>query len=170
MNDAHLHLLVNHLPIVGAMLSLPLFGLALLMPKDRGALRAAVLVAVFTALGGVAADLTGEPAEEVVEGLPDVTEDAIHEHEERAEVAVVTAVIGGLIAVGALVVSERKKAVHLPVTGLALLAAVATAGTMAWTGQAGGPIRHTEIREAGLVKPPGATAERRAVGGEEDDD
>ena len=76
MNDAHLHLLVNHLPIVGAMLSLPLFGLALLMPKDRGALRAAVLVAVFTALGGVAADLTGEPAEEVVEGLPDVTEDA----------------------------------------------------------------------------------------------
>ncbi|MBK8479516.1 MAG: hypothetical protein IPL39_25530 [Opitutaceae bacterium] len=57
MTDAHLHLLVNHLPIVGAALSTLLWGLALLTGGDRWRARAAALAAVFTGAGAAAAKL-----------------------------------------------------------------------------------------------------------------
>lgn len=154
MNDAHLHLLVNHLPIVGAVFSVALVALALFMPKERGALRAAVLLLVLTGGGAVAAQLTGEPAEEVVEELAGVDESQIHEHEERAEAALVISLITAALGIGVLVMNERKGAVPAAASGLLLVASLASAGAMGWTGQAGGPIRHSEIRDEGANPAP----------------
>lgn len=147
MNAAHLHLLVNHLPIIGAMLALPLLALALLSKADRGALRAAVVVLALSGAGAVAALQTGEPAEEVVEDLPGVDERAIHEHEERGEAATILSVLAAAAGIATLVLAERRgqapQAAMIGVLGLSLL----SAGAMAWTGAAGGPIRHSELRD-----------------------
>ena len=173
MTDAHLHLLVNHLPIVGAALSTLLWGLALLTGGERGALRAAALAAVFTGAGAAAAQLTGEPAEEAVERLPWADEALMHEHEERAEAATVVAVISGVLGLVAWGIAEKKDKGHGVLTGAALVGAIGTAGLMGWTGQAGGQIRHDEIRD-GAPTTTGAMGAAEAgageAGEEEDDD
>lgn len=161
MNPAHLHLLVNHLPIVGAFLAVPLLGLALWKRQDTGALRAAVLVLVFAAIGAGASMRTGEEAEEAVEASGWMSERLAHDHEERAELATPLSVVTALAGVALLIWSERKKVVNAGlVAGLGLLS-VASAGAMAWVGSSGGVIRHDEIRDA-------ATAAAAARGGGED--
>lgn len=165
MNDAHLHLLVNHLPILGAILSLPVLALAFL--KDGlGSLRAGAVLLVLAALGAGASLRTGEGAEEVVEEMPEVSEDLIHDHEELAEAATVLAAITALAGIGALVLSQRRGAVHKAALGGLLLLNVAEAGTMAAVGKSGGPIRHTEIRDDAAQPRAGQAGE----GGEVEDD
>ncbi|MCC6557563.1 MAG: hypothetical protein IT372_31815 [Polyangiaceae bacterium] len=145
MNAAHFHLIITHLPIVGAALAIPLLGLALLRGADRGALRAAALVLVLSGAGALLSLWSGEPAEEMVEHLPGISEAAIEAHEERAEVAAALAVIAALAGAGAVYLVERRKmAPGAPVLG-ALAAALLSAGAMAWTGASGGAIRHPEI-------------------------
>ena len=87
MNAVHLHLAINHLPIGGALLSVPLVVLALAFRNERGFLIAATLALTLTGAGALAAMQTGEPAEDAIEHLPGVAESLIDAHEERAEIA-----------------------------------------------------------------------------------
>ncbi|MBK8479517.1 MAG: hypothetical protein IPL39_25535 [Opitutaceae bacterium] len=92
----------------------------------------------------------------------------MHEHEERAEAATVVAVIGGCSA-SRLGHRREEGQRAIALTGAALVGAIGTAGLMGWTGQAGGQIRHDEIRDGA---PAGATGAAGAgeAGEEEDDD
>ncbi len=148
MNAAHAHLLVNHLPIIGAMLAVPLLALAALIPKQRGLVLAAAVVLTLGAAGGGLALASGDAAEDVVEGLPGVSEADIEAHEERAEVAIGFAVVAALasLAAAGLEIDRGTPAPRLAVLGLLVLS-LANAGVMAWTGASGGVIRHTEIRD-----------------------
>ena len=101
MNAAHLRLVINHLPIVGAFLTVPLVALALWRRGDRGLILAAVLTLGLTGVGALAALQTGEPAEEIVEHLPGAAESPIDTHEHRSQVATGLAVA---TALGALAV------------------------------------------------------------------
>ena len=49
MNAAHLHLVINHLPIFGALLSVPLVIMALAFRNERGLLIAAAATLTLTA-------------------------------------------------------------------------------------------------------------------------
>ena len=51
MNDAHLHLLVNHLPIIGMFLAAPVLLLAFARAEGLGALRAGALLLALAAIG-----------------------------------------------------------------------------------------------------------------------
>ena len=169
MSGAHLHLLVNHLPIVGAFLAIPLLGLAVLLRRDRGMLRASVVVLVLSASGAGIALGTGEPAEEQVEDLPGISAPAIHTHEERAEAAAGLSVLAAVVGAGALLLAERRgQAPPLPLAA-AVAAALLSAGAMAWTGASGGVIHHEELRGAPAAGG-GAVAQRGdGESGEEDD-
>lgn len=70
MNPAHVHLLVNHLPIVGFAIGVLLLIATMIFHGDRGLFLASLIVIVMSGAGGLAAQFTGEPAEEIVEGLP----------------------------------------------------------------------------------------------------
>ena len=158
MSGTHLHLLLNHAPILGAF-----FALALLLASLRAARdvlqRTAFVVLVGVALAGAGAKLTGEPAEDGVRGLPGVTRASIHDHEEMADVAFLTAAALGLLAAGALV-RWRRTPVPRAVGLVTLAGTVAVSGLMAYTGLLGGRIRHTEVRpgattaDAIIVEPP----------------
>jgi len=145
MNATHLHLLLNHVPVLGTA-----FGLGLLVfgmwRKSSELQKAALGTFVIAALVGVPAYLTGEPAEEGVESLPGVTEAFIEQHESAASIAFTGIVALGVIAMIGLFLFRRGKAVATWFATLMLVGALAVSVLMAWTANLGGQIRHTEIR------------------------
>lgn len=146
MDLTHLHLILNHLPVLGV-----IFGFLILF---WGVLRGyeevkivGLVVLIFTALVAVPVYLTGEPAEEVVENLPGVSEQIIELHEDSALISLVLAIVTGVLAFAALVFKRFSKAVaRIPVIA-ALLLSFITGTFMARTANLGGEIRHTEIRQ-----------------------
>jgi hypothetical protein len=152
MDTGHLHLMLNHLPVLGvpALLGLLLWGLARDMPAvARGALWLTLALSVVTA----AVYLTGEAAEELVEGMPTFQESLVERHEGVALWTTVMVVGTGLLAAAALYRSARgstqrsKALVRLVVAGLAL--STIALGVTAWTG---GPIGHPELRQGGVTE------------------
>ena len=153
MNPAHLHLLVNHLPIVGFAIGVLLLIATMLLRGDRGVFLASLLVMVMSGAGGLAAQFTGEPAEEVVEGLADVPESLVGTHEDAGKIATIIASITTVLGIViGFVVFRREGNIPMIAVAILLVATAATSAAMAWTGSTGGKIRHTEIRE-GAVTP-----------------
>jgi hypothetical protein len=160
MTGAHLHLLVNHLPIFGS-----LFGLALLIASLIWApdvlRRTAFVVLIGSALAAAAADLSGDPAEDAIRGFPGVRREVIHEHEEMADKAYILAGVLGVLSLAALI-RWRRSPVPRGATYGALVGAAIVGGMMAYTGLLGGRVRHTEVRpgatpaDASIVEPPRA--------------
>ena len=146
MNPTHLHLLLNHVPVVAVPIGAALLAWALLRRSSEGAKTAMLLLAV-TGVVTLIVYLTGEPAEELVEGLPGVSETLIEAHEEAALIAAIASALVGAIAVSALV-AFRGRAVPRWLTWVSLLIALATTATLGWTANLGGQIRHTEIRSS----------------------
>lgn len=157
MNQAHFHLMVNHLPII-----LPIAGVIVLVGgmfvRSEVVKRMAYLLFTIGAVATLSAMASGEGAEEIAENLAGVTENYIHEHEEKAEVfALVSYILGALSLVG-LWASWKGKgfAKLLSLAILALSLVVLFLGKQ--TGTSGGEIRHTEIR-SGQAVPTGAQEE-----------
>ena len=85
-NDAHLHLLLNHLPIIGSLISALLLACGL-AAKSKDLTRAALALTVLFAVVTYPAAGSGHEAEEVIEHMTGISEDRIEAHEERAEKA-----------------------------------------------------------------------------------
>ena len=152
MNLAHLHLLLNHVPVIAFPICAVLLALALLRRNSDVAKVALGLLAAAGAIT-IVVYLTGEPAEELVESLAGVSESLIEAHEEAALVATIAS---GLVGAGALIalLALRGRVVPRRVTWVSLLVTLAAAGTLGWTANLGGQIRHTEIRASGADAPP----------------
>lgn len=148
LSGAHLHLLVNHGPILGL-----IFALALLVASYFWApdvlRRTGYVVLIFSALAATTADLSGDPAVDAIRGFPGVKRELIHDHEEMGEKSFIAAAVVGVLALGALV-RWRRAPIPGGAAAVMLVLTVIVAGMMAYTGLLGGRIRHTEVR-------PGAT-------------
>ena len=149
MTGVHLHLLVNHVPILGAIFAFVLL-LAAVRFNQLAMQRTALALLVVVGVAAAAAKYSGEPAEDSVRAMPGVTRAAIHEHEELADKAFIAAAALGVFAAVALV-RWRQAAPPVVATWTAVAGALVVSGLMAYTGLLGGQIRHTEVR-------PGATA------------
>ncbi|HET9241054.1 MAG TPA: hypothetical protein VFO10_27565 [Oligoflexus sp.] len=143
-NGAQLHLIVNHLPIIGFVLFVPIILMASFTRRSDYK-RLALLAAMFLGLLALPAFWTGEPAEDTLERQAGISENLIEQHEESAELALVAALAtSGLAALGWLV-SRKKEAWLVPATRGTAMAVILTTGLMAWVGHEGGKIRHPEI-------------------------
>ncbi len=145
MNEAHFHLVVNHLPII-----FPIVGVIImiigLISKSEAVKRTAYLIFSIGALAAIAAMATGEGAEEVVEKISGVSESYIKNHEEAAETfAVLSYILGGISLFG-LWTSFKQKSFSTIVSIGTLIFAVVVLFFAQQTGTTGGEIRHTEIR------------------------
>lgn len=150
MNGAHLHLLLNHVPVIGTI------GVTLVLAaggfrRDPAVVRLGLWLGVLVAVGGVVVYLTGEPAEEVVEHLAGVDRKLVHAHEEAAELATVLQGLFGLLAAFGLWRYRGRQVPHGFVTA-ALVASLVPAAAMGYAGNLGGQIRHPEARP-GFVAP-----------------
>jgi hypothetical protein len=146
MNQAHLHLIVNHVPILGSLFAAVLLGVGLLQKNDT--LTRAGLVAVLAA--GVLclpAQLTGEGAEAVVRDLPGVSRALLHTHETAAEIGFWVLEGAAALALFSLLLLKNASPRARLLALATLLSAVLSFGLLARAGNLGGQIRHTEIRE-----------------------
>ncbi len=150
MNDAHLHLLVNHFPII-----VPVVGLLVLiagyMFKSESVKTTALGIFVLGALMTIPAMFTGEGAEEIAEKIPGITRDIIHHHEEMAEKFAFMSYFLGLLSLFGLWGRWKKKAFIGYIYGTALFVAVTNMYFASQAGASGGEVRHTEIRSEGIV-------------------
>ena len=144
MSTVHLHLLLVHIPVIGALVAVILFGAALLL-REVVSTRFALAFTAGLALVAVAAYFTGQGAEDAVEHLAGVTERSIERHEEAAELAtIVFGILGGLSL--AALFWFRGKLVPRWVALSGLAGTLVVSAVMAWTANLGGQIRHTEIQ------------------------
>lgn len=149
MNDAHWHLVVNHLPIIFPMAALTVLATGL-ASKSEAVKRTAYLLFVIGALSAAVAMATGEGAEEVAENLSGVSENYIETHEEAAETfALMSYLLGGLGIIG-LWASFQKKSFAKWVSIAVVLFALVVLFFAKATGTTGGEIMHSEIR-AGVM-------------------
>lgn len=145
MNEAHLHMVVNHFPIIGT-----IFGLGILIAgivlKNKTIKNTAYCLFIVAAVFAAISMGTGEGAEEMVEDMPSVGKQIIHEHEEMAEkLALILYVLGAISLVGLYLNYKQHSKANL-ITYLALVIAVVGVLIGKEVGTTGGEVRHTEIR------------------------
>jgi hypothetical protein len=158
MNWAHIHLVSNHIPVLGTAFGLALFAYAAAR-RDEGLKRVALGVFAIVALLALPVFFTGEPAEGVVENAPGISEPLIEAHENAALVALIGVELLGAVALGGLVATWRGRRPLPPIfTRATVLVSLIAAGLMARTANLGGKIHHTEIR-AGATPPAEAGTE-----------
>lgn len=157
MDATHLHLMLNHVPVLGTAFGLGLLIFAL-WRKSEELKSAALAFFVITALFSVPVYLTGEPAEDVVEPLAGVSKTIIEQHENAAVVAFVGSLVLGVVALGRLILFRRKKIASAWFGFVTLASALIVGGLMTWTANLGGQIRHTEIRSG--ASPPAVHSTR----------
>lgn len=143
MNEAHIHLMLTHVPVIGTFAALGLLAFGFVR-KSQELKKAALGILVIAALFAVPVYLSGEPAEDLVESIPGVAHASIERHEDAAAVAFTTLLAVGAIALGGLI-WRRKQAVPGWLLSVTLAGSIVSAGMMAWTANLGGKVRHTEI-------------------------
>ncbi len=146
MNWAHVHLMINHVPVIGVLGALLVFGYGLARKSDEVKLLGLglfVLIAIIT----IPVFFTGGEAEKIVKELPGVTEASIGTHAEMATLALALIELLGVAALGGLLLFRKSGVVPQWYIVLVLIIALASAGIAGLTANLGGQIRHTEIRE-----------------------
>jgi uncharacterized membrane protein len=145
MNDAHLHLVVNHFPIIGTILGLGILIIGIIL-KNNTVKNTAYFLFIVAAIFAAFSMGTGEGAEEMVEDMPSVGKQIIHDHEEMAEKLAVVLYFLGVVSLVGLLANLKNWAKANLVSFLALTIACIGVFLAQQTGTTGGEIRHTEIR------------------------
>jgi hypothetical protein len=125
LDAAHVHLMLNHLPVIGAPLILLLLTIGLLR-GSRELVTVSLVLVVGLAVATGLVYLTGEPAEELVKHTPWFHDTLAERHEEHATVSLAAVLVTGLLALSTVL--------------------------LGWTGWSGGQIRHEEVRAAAVVR------------------
>ncbi len=151
MNAAHIHLMLNHIPVLGGFATLALVLLAVYRQSEAVA-RLALELMVFVGVVGLFVFLSGDRAEDIVEHLPRVSEAAIETHEKWALYSLISTEILAILGMAGIYSMRKFPAKIFRYWMIVLLIAVANAGLMAATAYFGGQIIHAELHQG----PPGA--------------
>lgn len=167
MDLAYLHLITNHIPIIGVPFALFLLVLGLWRKSDE-LKTAALLIFVFLGIATLATFLLGQGGEDFVEDLAGVSESAIHEHEDFAKFALATVILTAIFSLFVILryqgfaflrkrITAHNKLIEGEVSSVsasyfpiwAILAvtvlALISSAVLGYTGKLGGKIRHLEF-------------------------
>ncbi len=144
MNATHLHLLVNHLAIVGSALGTLVLVYGIIV-KSASTRIAAYGLFVIASIGAAVTFLTGESAEEAVERIAGVSENVIERHEDTAGIALGALLILGFVSLIALYLTIKKSSLTGRVAWITFFISIVSFSLIARTGYLGGQIRHTEL-------------------------
>ena len=146
MNDAHLHMVVNHFPIIGTILGLGILIVGIIL-KNNSVKNTAYALFIVAALFALASIATGDGAEELVEDMPNIGKRIIHEHEEIAEKLAIVLYLLGAISILGIVLNLKNHSKAKFISFVAVIVAIVGAYLTILAGTSGGEIRHTEIRD-----------------------
>jgi uncharacterized membrane protein len=146
MTDAHLHLVVNHFPIIGTIFG---FGILLagLVLKNNTVKNVSYVLFIVAAIFAAFSMGTGEGAEEAVEEMPNIGKQIIHEHEEIAEKLALVLYVLGVVSLLGLYTNFKNHTKAKLISYLALVIAAIGVFLAQQVGTTGGEVRHTEIRK-----------------------
>ncbi len=150
MYTAHYHLLLNHWPILGTIIALGLFVVAIFANRESLKQISLVLI-VFLALMSIPAYMSGNAAQQALKDAPDVSMTMVENHQGAAFISLLfMELTGGLALLGLWRYSIPRKEGHGAslsggVAAIVLLFLVTTVAMMSITGNTGGNIRHPEI-------------------------
>lgn len=144
MNQTHIHLLINHLPIIGSIIGalVLLHGIGV---KSNQTIIAAYYIFVLCAIGATIASLTGEATEESVENIQGIVKSAIEPHQEFALYALISLISLGIVSIFGIFVTWKVSHLVKNTSYLILILAILSFILVARTGYLGGLIRHTEL-------------------------
>jgi hypothetical protein len=145
MNATHLHLMVNHIPVLGTIFGLLLLAAGTLRHSEE-LKRAAFLFFIAGALLALPAYLSGEPTVKATQGLPGVSPIVVQKHVEVAQLALSAVLVLGGLSASALWLFGKGTPVPRWFVLIVLVVALLASVLMAWTANLGGQVRHTEIR------------------------
>ncbi len=152
----HVHVLLNHFPVVGLAMAILALVLAL-MHHSRKTEMIALLLVFVAAASAWPVNFTGQRAYKTVRAMTDDDgTDWLDTHMERAEKAAPAFYALALLAAAALVAPHKWPRSTRPLAIAALTLAVLCEGSSGWIALAGGQIRHPEFR---TEPPPSEPAE-----------
>jgi hypothetical protein len=148
MNDAEIHLIINHLPVMGAIFGSLTLAVAMLA-KNEGAIRTGLIFIVIAGIASIPAVQSGEGAEDIIEEIrpSEDIHDLIHEHEEQGETAQWLGLASAALALISLYFRIQKRGLSRLFTGITLVIALVTAGFFGSVAHSGGLISHPELHE-----------------------
>ena len=147
MNWPHVHLALNHVPVLGT----AFLGLLLITAIARRSdeLKRVSLWGLFLlAALSIPIKFTGDFASESLQLRPELNAALVSHHEQTADQATTGVFIMGLLALAGLIAARRGKPVPPWAVVSVLIVTLATFGLMLRTANSGGQIRHPEIRPA----------------------
>jgi uncharacterized membrane protein len=147
MNAAHIHLVINHFPIIGSAISIFVLIIGFIKKSDE-IKKVSALILILTSLVTIPVYLSGQKAQAKVEGnYEDVDEEYIDVHEDFALYSFIAMDIAGAIALAALFIYKKPKTLPNSFAIFLLAILIIVNGMMAYTANLGGKIHHPEIRE-----------------------
>ena len=150
METAYLHLITNHLPIIGIPIATALYGYGLLR-RSGEVKRCGLLLLIFLGAASIGVYLLGQGGEDFVEELPGVSHDAIENHEAAALIGLIAALFAAAFALFALVrwgwLRRQNAEPTIPVWAsiIVLILGLSASGIFGYVGRLGGKIRHPEF-------------------------
>jgi uncharacterized membrane protein len=147
MNAAHLHLVLNHFPVIGSAIAIFVLIIGILKKSDDIKKTGAMII-LLTSLITIPVYFSGEDAQAMIEGnFDDVDEEFIEPHEDFAFYSFIAMDIAGLLALASLLRFRNQNSFPNSVTYTLLILLIIVNGMMAYTANLGGKIHHPEIRE-----------------------
>ena len=146
MNQAHVHLLMTHLPIFGSILGAIVLVHGIWTKSNQTKI-AAYNIFIISSIGVGIAYLTGEAAEETVEKIQGVSKNMIDQHQDFAAFALISLIVLGVIALLGLFLTLRKSSFIKLIALIILFVSLVSFVLVARTGYLGGQIRHTEVND-----------------------
>lgn len=148
MSWVHLHLALNHVPVLG-----PFFVALLLMTaairRNDELLRISLWAFLILSVVSIPIKFTGDFAYDEVRDAQWMSSELAEAHEQAADQATTGVFLLGVVAVIGLVVSRKQQRVPSWVTALLLVLSLVTFALMARAANSGGLLRHEEIRPVG---------------------
>ena len=145
MDWIQVHLLLNHVPVIGTWIGTGVLVWGLVARKEETRRLALGLLAI-VAIAAAPTFFSGSGAEERAEALPGVSSAEVSEHESAADFALAGCMVLGVVAIAALLVSRKRQAVPAGWLAAVLCLALFCSALLARTAHLGGAIRHPEIR------------------------
>lgn len=163
MNFVHLHLLINHLPIIGTAIGFFVLLTGTLL-KSKVTQRTGLLIATFAAIAAFPTMFSGDQAEDLLETSKEIDMSFVDAHEHAAELYIKIVIGAGIVSLITFLFTFGKSKITQALSWISILALAVSMVFSFEVGSSGGEIRHTEIRKIKTLLPDGASTVNESSG------
>lgn len=153
ISPAHLHLILNHIPIIGTGFVAVMLFIAIAY-RNFFMEKISLLFLVAIALTTTIVFKTGDGTAAVVQNLPGVSQQSILAHSSAARLGLVLMFIIGCVSLGGLLYFRKSDKLPRMYVFVVFALTVISTAIFIWIGYLGGQIMHPEIRQQSFIAAP----------------